>query len=308
MDLNPQKLYQTMHLIREAEKAIIREYPNNEIKTPCHLAIGAEAIATGVCHTFPDSKIFGSYRNHHWYLACGGNLNHFFAELYGKENPIADGKAGSMHLSCPQAGLMLTSAVVATQLGPAIGHAFAQSYKRSGTKTIVFLGDGATEEGAFHEAMNLAALYQLPILFVVEDNDLAIHQQKENRQAFKLWDLVKAYEIDYFRAAADSLDRVLSVASRVTKFPTVLHFTYFRFLEHVGVNEDFDAGYREKPRNFDVMDPLKSLSLQECLKSLSEEERREIEKNVQFNILTAIDAAKSAKSPAPEKVVEHIFI
>ncbi len=296
-----------MHLIRGAEQAIIREYPKNEIKTPCHLAIGAEAIAVGVCHAFPGAKIFGSYRNHHWYLACGGSLKNFFLELYGKQNPIADGKAGSMHLSCPESGLMLTSAVVATQLGPAVGHAFAQSYKRDKTLTICFLGDGAMEEGAFHEALNFVALNQLPVLFIVEDNDLAIHQAKENRQGFKVWDLVKAYGIDYFRAEANSLDRVLSICSRVDKFPSFLHFTYFRFLEHVGVNEDFDANYRERPAKQNFLDPLRNLSLQECVRSLTAADREKIEYRAQMEIKGAIENAETGAPPPKEALLSHVF-
>lgn len=308
---SPESLYYQMHLIREAENAIIREYPLNQIKTPCHLAIGAEAIAVAICDTFSEAHVFGTYRNHHWYLARGGSLQNFFKELYGKENDIADGKAGSMHLNCPREGLILTSAVVATQLGPAIGYAFAQSYKKTKRLTICSLGDGATEEGAFFEAMNIASLYQLPILFVLEDNDLAIHQLKENRQAYHMYDLMRsAFRMEYIRTEGTTLDNVISVAKAVktnNRYPAMLHLTYHRFMEHVGTGEDYSAGYREKPKNIDRLDPLKTLDTQYCVKQLSLLERKKIRDKVSQEIEDAILTAKSAPFPTKEKLYEHVF-
>ncbi len=306
-DMTAENLYYKMLLIREAEKAIIDEYPTDEIKTPCHLAIGAEAIAVALCHSFPEAKIFTSYRNHHWYLACGGSLNDFFLELYGKQNDIADGKAGSMHLNAPKEGLMLTSAVVATQIAPALGFAFAESYKKAKTLTIVALGDGATEEGAFHECLNLASLYQLPILFVVEDNDLAIHQTKDTRQAFRLADLVQAYSIDYYSTQGSSLDKLLSWGKEIKKFPAVLHVDYHRFLEHVGINQDYNAGYRAKPLIEDKLDPIKLLPLQECIRTLTRENREQISERVHSEIKRALILAKNAPLAPIESLVEHVF-
>lgn len=281
-----------MRLIREAEEAICREYPTNDLKTPCHLAIGAEAIAVGVCETFPGCQIFASYRNHHWYLASGGDLENFFLELYGKKNPIADGKAGSMHLSSPETGLMLTSAVVATQIGPALGNAFAMKYRGNRTLTVAALGDGAMEEGVFSEALNLASLYRLPVLFVVEDNGLAIHSHKHTRQAFELRSLAAAYEIPYFSGLGLGLKSVMDTLREITSFPAIAHFHYHRFKEHVGPSEDYDAGYREKPECLDLYDPLHGIEPDSEIKSL---------------VTQAIEKARKAPLAPKQALLEHIF-
>jgi TPP-dependent pyruvate/acetoin dehydrogenase alpha subunit len=289
-----ESLYYKLRLIREAEKAIIREYPSNDIKTPCHLAIGAEAIAVGVTHVFPKAAIFGSYRNHHWYLASGGDLGNFFLELYGKENAIADGKAGSMHLSSPETGLMLTSAVVGTQIGPALGYALGKRLQGKEQIVICVLGDGATEEGVFHEALNVAALYELPVIFIVEDNDLAIHQKKKVRQSYDLKRLVESYGIAYYSDEATTVSKVIDKCNQVRKLPALLHFRYHRFYEHVGISEDYNAGYREKP--IKQWDPL-----------ASEKRRPRLDLEIGNAINSAIEKARLAPTPPPEKLLEHVF-
>lgn len=289
--------YYKLNLIREVENAIIRNYPTNDIKTPCHLAIGAESIAVGVCESFPESRIYATYRNHHWYVACGGSIKNFFLELYGKQNPIADGKAGSMHLSCPDEGLVLTSAVVASQIGPAVGHAFAMKYKNEPTFTICALGDGALEEGVFFECLNLAKLYNLKILFVIEDNNLAIHQKRENRQAFKIRKIAEAYSIQYVDGFAYDLENVLRKCTEITKSPAILHLRYHRFKEHVGINEDYKAGYREEPKEPHQVDPVKRFS----------SPKKEIDARIQAEINEAIKIAKEAPLAPKESLLEHVF-
>lgn len=301
--MDKEELYYRIRLIRKTEEAIIKEYPSNEIKTPCHLAIGAEAIAVCVTSVFPESAIFASYRNHHWYLASKGDLTNFFLELYGRVNPIADGKAGSMHLNSPQTGLMLTSAVVATQFGPAIGYAFAQRYMERKKLTICVSGDGATEEGAFYESLNLAALYDLDILFVIEDNGLAIHQDKRTRQAFDLEKIASAYGIPYYETYADFPSDVIRLCKKIRIGPAILRCYYHRFYEHVGVNQDYDAGYRNDPRDTNLMDPLFNQS-----KKLSVSLKKSIDLKVDYEISLALQKAKLGKIPQKEKLLEHVFV
>lgn len=288
-----ERIYYKMRLIREAENAIIREYPSNQIKTPCHLAIGAEAIAVAVLERFNKARIFASYRNHHWYLAAGGSLDNFFLELYGKQNPIADGKAGSMHLSCPEQGLMLTSAVVASQIGPAVGHAFAMKYKGDDTLTICVLGDGATEEGVFYECLNLAKLYQLKILFVVEDNGLAIHQHKSKRQKFDLKGIADAYEIQFEQASSLSTRAIVDCINRFTEYPAIASFVYIRIMEHVGIRTDYCDGYRSAPPPY--FDPL------------YDKKNPEIDALIQKEIALAIEKAKAAPLAPVESLLDHVF-
>src|SRR3989338_1031406 len=117
-------LYQKLYLVRQATEAIRKEYSNDQIKTPVHLSMGEEAISVGICHAIGErGRFFGTYRNHGLYLSLTSETDQFFAELYGKRTGASGGKAGSMHLTAPAAGLMGTSAVVGTTIPIAVGAA-----------------------------------------------------------------------------------------------------------------------------------------------------------------------------------------
>src|SRR5258708_17832153 len=169
------RLFRTALLIRLVEERIIALYPSDKIQSPVHLSIGQEAVAVGVCDALrPDDLVFATYRSHGFYIAKGGRLDAMFAELYGHKGGISGGKAGSMHLSAPEVGLMGSSAVVASTIPHAVGAAL--SFKRRGSSRVALagFGDGATEEGVYHESLNFAALMNAPVLFIFDDQCLAI--------------------------------------------------------------------------------------------------------------------------------------
>jgi len=165
------RLFRTALLIRLVEERIIALYPSDKIQSPVHLSIGQEAVAVGVCDGLrPDDLVFATYRSHGFYIAKGGRLDAMFAELYGRKGGISGGKAGSMHLTAPEVGLMGSSAVVASTIPHAVGAAL--SFKRRGVNrlAVAVFGDGATEEGVYHESLNFAALMKVPVLFLCENN------------------------------------------------------------------------------------------------------------------------------------------
>src|SRR2546423_8802086 len=178
------RLYRSMYLIRRVEEEIIRLYPTDKIKSPVHLSIGQEAVSAAVCdHLDRRDYVFGTYRGHALYLAKGGDVPRMMAELYGKVDGCARGKAGSMHLVDPDVGMMGTSAVVATGISNAVGAALALRMKKSPAVVACFFGEGAVDEGAFHESINFASLKKLPILFVCENNFYAIYSHVRDRMA-----------------------------------------------------------------------------------------------------------------------------
>lgn len=306
------EIYRKMHLIRECEERIRKEYHKDEIKTPCHLAVGAESIAVGVCHIFPEAKFFGTYRNHHLYLACGGDLDAFWGELYGKETGCAKGKAGSMHLSDPGgSGLLLTSAVVGTTIPIAVGASLGSKMLLANTKTVVFFGDGATEEGVFHESLNFASLHKLPILFVCEDNGLTIHNKTETRQSFNLQVLVSSYGIPYKKADGQAIASVIETCQTLKplleKGPAFLHATYHRRYEHVGPNEDYRVGYRNPPLEPMEWDPMLYLRNSKCVSTVSYDERARIRAEVAAEINVSVNRAKQANFPGPEELMKDVF-
>ena len=307
----PEEIYRRLILIRECEERIRREYPSDELKTPTHLGIGSEAIAVGVVSQLPPgTKCFGTYRNHSLYLALNGNLDSFFGELYGKVSGCGKGKAGSMHLSNPDKGLVLTSAVVGTTIPVAVGAALAEKYQETGKFVVSFFGDGATEEGVFHESLNFAALHKLKILFVCEDNGLAIHTDKSQRQTYNLEYLVTSYGIGYGYANGLYLSDVVQTTARLIESsfrgPVFLHVEYHRFLEHVGPNKDYDVGYRVKPSLQKDWDPLEYLDIP-LLNSLSTQDKRSIKEKLLAEIEGAVERAKSAPFPKPNELYGDVY-
>lgn len=302
---------------RLAEELVCRDYRKDEMKTPVHMGIGGEAIPVGVMAALPEgTRCFGTYRNHSLYLACGGALEPFFAELYGRAPGPGKGKAGSMHLACPDKGLMATSAVVGTTLPLALGAAFAEQYRGSDAVVAVFFGDGAAEEGVFWESLNFALLRKLRVLFVCEDNGLAIHTPASERQGYR--SLAAAAAAFGCRTAegdgvdvADVLAKTAAMAEAMVREagPGLLRFPYLRYLEHVGPQEDWGAGYRPRPSEAEAarMDPVKRHEA----KLLAEGQTPALLAAVRAEEAAAVEAAAAAMRlapfPGPEELLTDVL-
>ena len=260
-----EQLFMATYRIRRVEETIAALYPSDVIRSPVHLSLGSEAVSVGVCAALRQTdKVFGSYRCHALYLSKGGNLPRMMAELFGKSTGCCGGWGGSMHLVDPDAGLVATSAVVASTIPLAVGYAYAEKIRGRDTVVACFFGDGALEEGATYEAMNFAALKRLPVLFVCENNGLAIHVKIEDRQAGTVWKKFEAWTIPVFRRdhqeSADPMavyevahDLVDEIRHR-NSGPLALECLVYRWAEHVGPGEDWALGYRDKPAS--LPDPV----------------------------------------------------
>ena len=253
IDNRYRKLFKQALLIRLVEEKIIELYPSDKIQSPVHLSIGQEAVAVGVCEQLrTDDLVFITYRGHAFYIAKGGNLNAMMAELYGRANGVSKGKAGSMHLAAPQVGVMGASAVVASTISLAVGAALANQLRRQSSISVVCFGDGATEQGTYHESLNFAALYQLPTLFLCENNGLAVHATLAERHSYKIHEHARAYGIETLRIdegwdfmkISDVIGEVVA-AMRKDGCPRLIEVLTCRYKEHVGPGEDYSAGYRE---------------------------------------------------------------
>ena len=243
--------YQSLR-IRLIEEKVIELYPSDKIQSPVHLSIGQEAVAVGVCADLRlCDLLFGNYRGHAWYLAKGGDLKQFFAELYGKVTGCGRGKAGSMHLAAPDVGFMGSSAVVASSIPHAVGAALAAKIAKKDQVIVTVFGDGATDEGVYHESLNFAALRKVPLIFLCENNGLAVHSTHADRQSYQIGRHAAVYGIEVHsvqegwdpervREGFQTALRRLKVSGE----PQFLEVATYRYKEHVGVGEDFDAGYR----------------------------------------------------------------
>jgi len=186
-------------------------------------------------------------------LSLAEDLQPLILELLAKKDGISGGKAGSMHLSVPQKNLMWTSAIVGSGVPIAMG--IAESLKRTSSDNVVsvMFGDGALEEGCVLESLNLSAVFKLPVVFIMEDNGLAIHTSKSPRSALSEYNqLPEAYGIKTFSGSfKDPISLYESYAkaykySRENKLPSFLKVECYRWVEHVGVSEDWHLGYRHK--------------------------------------------------------------
>ena len=239
--------------IRLVEERIIYLYPSDVIQSPVHLSIGQEAVAVGACHSLRHSDLmFCTYRSHAFYLAKGGSLNEMFAELYGKVTGCARGKAGSMHLAAPDVGLMGTSAVVASTIPHAVGAALAAKRLNKGQVIVGVFGDGATEEGVYHESLNFAALHRLPVIFLCENNGLAVHSSQKARQHYDILGHAQSYGLPVYAISegydfvkvAETMSEIITHV-RTIHGPAFVEIQTYRYKEHVGPEEDFSCGYRD---------------------------------------------------------------
>lgn len=285
--------------VRLVEEKIVQMYPTDLIQSPVHLSIGQEAVAVGVCAAIQsEDLLFPNYRGHAFFLARGGDMGRFFAELMGRQTGMSKGKAGSMHLADPDHGLMGASAVVASTISHAAGAALAERLKPMGNHQRLFVavfGDGAVEQGVFFETLNFVSLHHLPVLFLLEDNRLAVHTSLSDRQAFSIAKVCSAFGVDYFEElnGYDPLAVMKTTGDVVQSIrggggPALLRIQTMRYKEHVGPGEDFDAGYRSlnDVEDWKAKDPL------EMPETFSDEElstlRQEIEEAVEFAIQSPV--------------------
>ena len=164
-------LYERMVLIRRTEKAAYDLFMSGMVKGTTHLAAGQEGVAVGASAGLrPDDYVFATYRGHHHAMARGATAEECLAELMSKATGVCGAKGGSMHLTKASAGMLGSYAIVGAHLPMAVGAAWSAKLRESGQVAVAFFGDGATNIGAFHEALNLAAVWKLPVLFICENN------------------------------------------------------------------------------------------------------------------------------------------
>jgi len=298
------RFYRALYRIRRVEEEIAAVYPTDKIKSPVHLSIGQEAVSVGVCEALrPDDVVFGSYRSHALYLAKGGNLRRMIAELYGKTDGCAKGKGGSMHLIDIEARVMGASAVVGTTIPQAVGFAYAVKLQRKDSVVASFFGDGAVDEGVFHESLNFAALKGLPIIFVCENNRYAIHTHQLKRQKLdNICDRARAHGLPAEQIPNNDVQGIYERISQSvgqlragSAGPVFFECLTYRLKEHVGPNDDFQLGYRtrEEAEAWVKSDPIEQLRAH-----LDAAERRRIEMEVEDEIKDAFAFAE--QSPWPE--------
>ncbi len=311
-------LYKKLFLIRAAEEKIREHYKGNEMKTPVHLAEGEEAIASGVCQALSSKdKIFATYRNHGIYLARTGETDEFFGELFGRVTGMFKGKGGSMHISSPRDGFLGTSAVVATTIPVAVGCAYTLKIAGTGGFAVAFFGDGAIDEGVFWESVNFASLKKLPVIFICEDNDLAIHSKAKERHGYRsITGVISKFDCNVLESKTTDALKIMRLVQKAKALyqrngkPVFVHLHYYRYLEHVGINTDFHFGYRSE-REFkrqERFDPVSLMRKKLIRTGVSDKKIVTIEKKILARLEISISAAGNAPSPKRDELLKNVFV
>lgn len=310
-------LYETMRLLREFETRAGKLYRAGEMPGFIHLYVGEEAVATGVCaHLRETDWITSTHRGHGHALAKGVSPDALMAELYGRATGVCGGRGGSMHLYAPQVGLLGTNGFVGGGIPSAVGTALAARVRKTDQVGVAFFGDGAVNHAAFHESMNLAAAFDLPVLFVCEHNRYAT--------ATPLQSVVKEPDLrkraDGYGLPGEDVDgndvmAVYEAAGRAVRRaragegPTFLVCHTYRTVGH-HEGDPLVGTYRTREELVEWLDrcPLKALAASLTQENSGAATRlAEIDARVTARVDTAVEHARHAPWPDPSTVMEHVF-
>ncbi|WP_213040304.1 thiamine pyrophosphate-dependent dehydrogenase E1 component subunit alpha [Nitrospira defluvii] len=313
-----QSLWRMMVLIRAVENRIGELVLAGEIKTPCHLSIGQEAIPAGVCAALqPDDSLWGGHRSHGHYLAKGGDLRAMMAEIFGKATGCARGRGGSMHLVDTAQGIFGTVPLVAATIPLAVGAALSAKLRGTGQIAVAFFGDGATDEGHFHESLTLAALYRLPVLFVCENNLYSTHLTlKERRVKDNIVESADLHGLSGERVDGNDVMAVQSSAqqavqrARAGNGPTLLECRTYRWRGHVGPAADLEVG-EDRRRELDEWrqrDPIARCRERLRAQGLSSERFESLEAAVRDEVEEAVTFARQSPAPDDSELLHHVYV
>jgi len=306
-----------MLLIRRFEEKAAELYTLGKIGGFCHLYIGQEAVAVGALSTLgPDDYLLTSYREHGHALTRGIDPGEVMAELCGKQSGVSKGKGGSMHLFDKRRGFLGGHAIVGAQLPLATGVAFASKYLHQSRVTLCFFGEAAVNIGSFHESMNLAALWKLPVVFICENNRFGMGTPIE--RASSLYNLsAKACAYNMARTWVDGMD-VLAVRevmkeaverARTESAPTLIEARTYRFMGH-SMSDPSHGHYRtksevEKQR---LRDPIKTMTAaMEAIGVLNPAALEEMEQKIRDTIEEAVVFAERSPVPEPQQLGADIY-
>jgi pyruvate dehydrogenase E1 component alpha subunit len=308
-------MYRTMVTIREFEEAAGELAEQAKIPGAVHLSAGQEAVAVGVCANLVEGDtIVSTHRGHGHCIAKGGQVGPMMAELMGKASGYCRGKGGSMHIADFDLGILGANGIVGGGPPIAVGAAFTAKYLGTGRVSVVFSGDGSTNEGTWHEAVNLASVWDLPAIFVVENNHWAeFTPQVEQAAISDLADRAAAYGIRGVHVDGQDVTAVHEAAgeaarrARAGEGPTILEADTYRFYNHIGRSEG-DPRPPEEIAKWRERDPIELLaaSLRER-GVLTDESRQRIHDEVLAELELAVRNAEAAAYPDVSELLTDVY-
>jgi 2-oxoisovalerate dehydrogenase E1 component len=308
-------LYRQMVRIRRCEEALVKAHQRGLIHGACHTYVGQEAVAVGVCaHLRTDDVVFSTHRGHGHALAKGVSCRELVAELFGRATGCSRGRGGSMHLFAPEVGLMGTSGIVGPCILQAAGAGYTFRLLKTDRVGVAFFGDGAVNNGAFHEGLNMASIWKLPAVFVCENNQYATEvpfryasgnpSVASRGAAYGLPaiavdgnDVLAVYE-----ATKEAVDR-----ARRGDGPTLLECLTYRTRPHAEGMGDFTYRTKEEVEGWRARDPIRHWR-QRLIETRAADERRlaDIDAAIQAEVDDAVRFAEESPWPDPATACDHV--
>lgn len=313
-------LLRTMHRIRICEESLVEPINNGEVRTPCHLYSGQEAVAAGVmsCLTEKD-YVFGTHRSHGHYIAKGGDMRRLMAEIFCREAGCSRGRGGSMHLVAPEKGMLGAAPIVGGTISLALGAALAAHIRGDNRVALAFFGDGATGEGAIYESLNFAALHKLPMLFVCENNLYATHMPiRACRNSGHIARIAEPFGIKTWRVDGNNVFTVYKAAKdavalcRAGKGPAFIECLTYRFRGHVGPDDAIQGVHTDIRPKAEIARWLKKdpvLRLERYLKSrkiMSSTALSAIKRKAEAEVAAALTFARNSPRPSPRDLEKYV--
>jgi pyruvate dehydrogenase E1 component alpha subunit len=310
------KWYESMLLIRKFEERCGQLYGMQKIKGFCHLYNGQEACAAGAVSALtPDDKWITAYRDHGHPLALGTDPKAIMAELYGKETGTTKGKGGSMHIFDKSKNFVGGHGIVGAQVPLGAGIAFAEKYSQTKNVCMCYMGDGAVRQGAFHEALNLAMLWKLPVIFVIENNGYAMGTSvKRTSNVHELYTLGESYDMPSEPVDAMRVEDVHEAVARAAERarsgegPTLLEFRTYRYKGH---SMSDPAKYRTK----DEVEEYKQRDPVEVVKNtlvtngwVTDQEFEALDAKILAIVEEAVKFAEESNYPDPKEAFTDVYV
>lgn len=310
-------LHRRMVRIRRFEETAGKMMEDGKIPGALHLYVGEEAVASGVmAHLSDQDQITSTHRGHGHLIAKGGEFDRMFAELFGRATGYCKGKGGSMHISNMEVGMLGANGIVGGGPPIAMGAAFSNKFRKTDNVAVCFFGDGASNEGSFHEAANMAGLYKLPALFVCENNGYGEYTPQANHQAIvDVADRAPGYGmpgvvvdgmdvVAVYEAAGEAIAR-----ARAGEGPTLLECKTYRYYDHVGVR-GMGLKYRtdEEVEEWQKKDPIDQFEARLAEQGiLSSDAAKAVHDGVLTEIAAAVKFAEDSPYPEPEAILEDVY-
>lgn len=308
--------YKRMLYLRVAEQELVKLYLDKKLFSMVHFYVGQEAVAVGVCDALePGDKVLGNHRSHGHYLAKGGNLERMVAELLGRATGVAKGKGGSMHMIDRSVNFVGSTPILGAVAPIAAGIAFEQKYNNETHITVGFFGDGASEEGIVYESYNIAGLYKLPLLLVIENNLFAINSRVHERRApgYDLPTILEGFGMMHDRADGNDYEDVHAKASalieriRTEGRPAVLECTTYRHMAHSTPLMDEKYRTHDTAEERAEKDALTRLKAKLIAVGTPEHELDALEADLRAEVLADISKAEAAPYPAKETMFTDMY-